>query len=48
MTTHYAFRLLGHDEQLAAVWAEGGFLARRYEEEDAVQLCLMVKRPLAI
>ncbi|UOQ53032.1 hypothetical protein [Hymenobacter cellulosivorans] len=36
--THYAFRALPFPEQLAAIWAEGTFLATRWEEEDAVNL----------
>ena len=39
--SHYAFRLLGLPEQVAAVWQEGTFLATRWEEEDAVNLSYM-------
>ncbi|SMC00641.1 hypothetical protein SAMN00120144_4083 [Hymenobacter roseosalivarius DSM 11622] len=36
--THYSFRALPFADQLSAIWQEGTFLARRYEEEDAVNL----------
>jgi hypothetical protein len=37
-TSHYAFRALPFEQQLPLVWCEGTFLARRWEEEDAVAL----------
>jgi hypothetical protein len=36
--SHYAFRALPFEQQVALVWQEGTFLARRWEEEDGVQL----------
>ncbi|TGE29748.1 hypothetical protein [Hymenobacter metallicola] len=36
--SHYGFRALPFPEQLAVIWAEGTFLATRWEEEDAVNL----------
>lgn len=36
--THYSFRALPFADQLTAIWEYGRFLARRYEEEDAVNL----------
>ncbi len=36
--THYSFRALPFADQLSAIWQEGTFLARRYEEEDAINL----------
>ena len=38
MVTHYAFRLLSHDVQLAVVYRDGTYLARRWEEEQGVNL----------
>lgn len=37
-TTHATFRLLSFEQQLPLVWVEGTFVARRWEEEDAVAL----------
>jgi hypothetical protein len=37
-TPHYAFRAYSFEQQLPLVWCEGTFLARRWEEEDAVAL----------
>ena len=37
-TTYEQFRLLPFEQQLPLVWVEGNFLARRWEEEDAVGL----------
>ena len=36
--SHYGFRALPFEQQLAAVWQEGTYLATRWEEEDAVNL----------
>jgi hypothetical protein len=36
--SHYAFRALSFEEQLPVVWEEGSWLARRYEEEDWINL----------
>ena len=36
--SHYAFRALPFEDRLKAIWAEGTFLATRWEEEDAVNL----------
>lgn len=38
MVTFYAFRLLSHNEQLAVVYRDGTYLARRWEEEQGVNL----------
>jgi hypothetical protein len=38
-TSHYAFRALPFLEQLPLVWAEGTFIARRWEEEDGGFFC---------
>ncbi|UOQ75124.1 hypothetical protein [Hymenobacter cellulosilyticus] len=35
---HYAFRVLPFEQRLAVIWAEGTFLATRWEEENAVNL----------
>ncbi|RFP63478.1 hypothetical protein D0N36_19250 [Hymenobacter lapidiphilus] len=40
-TDHYAFRALSFEQQLPVLYAEGHFLANRYEEEDAVNLYQM-------
>ena len=40
-TSYYAFLTLPFEQQLPLVWSEGSFLARRWEEEDAVALYLM-------
>lgn len=37
-TSYEHFRLLPFAQQLPLVWVEGSFLARRWEEEDAVGL----------
>jgi hypothetical protein len=36
--SHYAFRALPFEDQLVAVYEEGRWLARRYEEEDWINL----------
>ncbi|MCB2379783.1 hypothetical protein LGH70_19460 [Hymenobacter sp. BT635] len=36
--SHYAFRALPFEDRLKAIWAEGTFLATRWEEDDAVNL----------
>lgn len=41
-TNHYAFRAMQLDEQIYTVVNEGDYLARRYEEEDGVNLYNMV------
>jgi hypothetical protein len=38
MLTHQEFDTLSLRQQLAVVWAEGTYLARRYEEQDTVNL----------
>ena len=43
-TSHYAFRLLPLDEQLATVFDEGTFLMTRWEEEDAINLYWLAGR----
>ncbi|MCA8830505.1 hypothetical protein [Hymenobacter pini] len=40
-TSHSLFDALPFEQQLALVWEEGRFLARRWEEEDGVSLYLM-------
>ena len=40
-TSYEHFRLLPFAQQLPLVWVEGNFLARRWEEEDAVGLYYM-------
>jgi hypothetical protein len=37
-SSYEAFRLLPIEQQLPLVWVEGTFLAKRWEEEDAVGL----------
>ncbi len=37
-TSYETFRLLPFEQQLPLVWVEGTYLARRWEEEDAVGL----------
>ncbi|TGE20905.1 hypothetical protein [Hymenobacter metallicola] len=36
--SHYGFRALPFEQQLAVIWQEGTFLATRWEEEDAINL----------
>jgi hypothetical protein len=36
--SHYAFRALPFEDQLVVVYEEGRWLARRYEEEDWINL----------
>ncbi|SET97667.1 hypothetical protein [Hymenobacter actinosclerus] len=38
MTSYCAFRALSFEQQLPILYAEGEFVANRYEEEDAVNL----------
>lgn len=37
-TSHYTFRALPLEQQLPLVWVEGSFIAKRWEEEEAVGL----------
>ncbi|GAB3294305.1 hypothetical protein [Hymenobacter tenuis] len=37
-TSYDTFQILSFEQQLPLVWLEGRFIARRWEEEDAVAL----------